>query len=67
LRYEVWQERDHPARFVHLFVFRDAKADQAHSESGQVKKFAGTLYPQCLEPVNFIDYQQVASNSGPSL
>ena len=67
LRYEVWQERDHPARFAHIFVFRDAKADQAHSESAEVKKFASILYPQCLEPVRFEDYHQIASNIASSL
>jgi len=62
LRYEVWQERDDPTRFVHIFVFRDAEADRMHSESPQVKKFASVLYPECLAPVEFIDYQQVISN-----
>jgi quinol monooxygenase YgiN len=66
LRYEVWQERDHPTRFVHIFVFRDAKADRIHSESPEVRKFASILYPQCLAPVEFIDYQQLASNRAPS-
>ena len=65
LRYEVWQEPDHPTRFVHIFVFRDAEADKIHSESAQVKKFAGILYPECLAPVEFIDYQQVTSNTEP--
>ena len=62
LRYEVWQERDHPTRFVHIFVFRDAEADRIHSESAAVKKFSGVLYPECLAPVEFIDYEQIASN-----
>ena len=62
LRYEVWQERDDPTRFVHVFVFRDAEADRVHSESPQVKRFAGILYPNCLAPVEFIDYRQVAAN-----
>jgi quinol monooxygenase YgiN len=65
LRYEVWQERDDPTRFVHLFVWRDSEAEQIHSESGAVKKFAAVLYPECLAPVEFIDYQQVATNGGP--
>lgn len=64
LRYEVWQEQNDPTRFVHIFVFRDAEADRLHSESAEVKKFAGILYPECLAPVEFIDYQQVASNTG---
>jgi quinol monooxygenase YgiN len=63
LRYEVWQERVDPTRFVHIFVFRDAEADRIHSESPEVKKFAGILYPECLAPVEFIDYQQIVSNT----
>lgn len=62
LRYDVWQEKDDPTKFVHIFTFADADADRIHSESAEVKKFAGILYPNCLAPVEFIDYQQVASN-----
>jgi len=62
LRYDVWQEKEDPTKFVHIFTFRDADADRIHSESEEVKKFAGILYPNCLSPVEFIDYQQVASN-----
>ena len=67
LRYEVWQKHDEPTCFVHIFVFRDAEADRIHSESEEVKKFAGILYPECLAPVEFIDYQQVVSNTEPRL
>ena len=63
LRYEVWQESDHPTRFVHRFVFRDLEADRIHGESAEVKKFASVLYPECLAPVEFIDYTLVASNT----
>lgn len=62
LRYEVWQEHDHPTRFVHRFVFRDAEAHRIHSESEEVKKFAGILYPECLAPVEFTDYDFIAAN-----
>lgn len=62
LRYEVWQEVDHPTRFVHQFVFRDVAAEQAHSESAAVKQFALILYPECLAPVEFVDYRQVVAN-----
>jgi len=61
LRYEVWQQKEHPTRFTHLFIFRDAAADRAHSESAEVKKFAEVLYPECLQPVEFVDYEQVVS------
>jgi hypothetical protein len=30
-----------------------------------VKKFASILYPECLAPVEFIDYTQVAANVDP--
>ena len=63
LRYEVWQEAEHPTRFVHIFVWRDAQANRIHGESGAVKKFAGILYPNCLAPVEFIEYRQVDANA----
>ena len=63
LRYEVWQEHDHPTRFVHLFVWRDAEANRIHGESAAVKKFAGALYPRCVAPVEFIAYTQVDANA----
>lgn len=63
LRYEVWQETERPTRFVHLFVWRDAEANRIHGESAAVKKFAGVLYPNCLQPVEFIEYRQVDANA----
>ena len=63
LRYEVWQEAGRPTRFVHLFVWKDAEANRIHGESAAVKKFAGILYPNCLEPVEFVEYRQVDANA----
>jgi len=63
LRYEVWQETEHPTRFVHLFVWRDEEANRIHGESAAVKRFAGILYPNCLAPVEFIEYRQVDANA----
>ena len=63
LRYEVWQEAEHPTRFVHLFVWRDEEANRIHGESAAVKKFAGILYPKCLAPVEFVEYRQVDANA----
>ena len=62
-RYEVWQEQAKPTRFTHIFTFRDAAAHRAHGESAEVKKFAGILYPCCLAPVEFIDYDFVTGNT----
>lgn len=64
LRYDVWQQKDDPTKFVHIFTFRDAEAEQTHSDSDAVKKFSGILYPECLEPVEFVAYQFVDTNSG---
>ena len=63
LRYEVWQETEHPTRFVHIFVWKDAEADRIHGESAAVKKFAGILYPNCIVPVEFTQYRQVDANA----
>jgi len=63
LRYEVWQELEHPTRFVHIFVWRDAEANRVHGESAAVKRFAGILYPICIAPVEFITYRQVDANA----
>ena len=63
LRYEVWQESNHPTRFVHLFVWRDEEANRLHGESAAVKKFAGILYPKCLDRVEFIEYRQLDANA----
>lgn len=62
LRYEVLQDHEQPTRFVHSFVFRDAEADRIHAESAAVKNFSSILYPECLAPVEFIDYDLLISN-----
>ncbi len=63
LRYEVWQDKQHPTRFVHIFVWRDEEANRIHGESAAVKRFAGILYPNCLAPVEFTEYRQVDANA----
>jgi quinol monooxygenase YgiN len=63
LRYEVWQEKAQPTRFVHLFVWKDEEANRIHGQSAAVKKFAGTLYPKCLAPVEFTEYRQIDANA----
>ena len=63
LRYEVWQEAERPTRFVHIFIWRDEEANRIHGESPAVKKFASILYPNCLAPVEFIEYRQIDANA----
>jgi quinol monooxygenase YgiN len=55
LRYEVWQESQHPTCFVHLFV--------SHEQSAAVKKCSGILYPKCLAPVEFTEYRQLDADA----
>ena len=61
LRYESWQQRDDPTRFVHFFVFRDAEAERIHSNSRAVEKFTAVLYPLCVKPVEFTDFSVAAT------
>ena len=42
---------------------RDAEANRIHGASAAVKKFADILYPNCIAPVEFIEYQQVDANA----
>ena len=46
---------------AHLRVSRRRRRSSA-LRSAEVKKFAGILYPECLAPVEFTDYEFVASN-----
>jgi hypothetical protein len=48
---------------VHNFVWNDAEANRIHGQSAAVRKFAGILYPNCLEPVEFTKYRQVDANA----
>jgi hypothetical protein len=41
----------------------DTSTNRIHRESAAVKKFAGILYPNCLAPVEFIEYKQIDANA----
>ena len=43
-------------------AYLQGKSEEIH-ESAAVKKFAGILYPNCLAPVEFMEYQQVDANA----
>jgi hypothetical protein len=40
----------------------DASASDHETAASRGPKFAGILYPECLAPVEFTDYQFVVSN-----
>ena len=61
LRYTSLQEKDDPASFLHFFIFEDEAAREKHANSEGVNRFTAVLYPECLTPVEFVEYTLVAS------
>jgi len=61
--YSAWQQRGDPGRFVHLFIFADQAAQRVHGESAAVRQFEAVYGPHLVDgPVDFTDYDQVATN-----
>ena len=46
-----------------IVVVGFAEANRIHGESAAVKKFASILYPNCLAPVEFVEYTQLDANA----
>jgi quinol monooxygenase YgiN len=62
--YSGWQQADDPTKFVHLFIFEDEAAHEAHGRSAAVKAFEAVYGPELVAgPVVFTDYLLVASNA----
>jgi len=61
--YAAWQRQDDPTRFVHLFIFEDAAAQDRHSQSDAVARFEAAYTPELVGgPVVFTDFDMVAMN-----
>ncbi len=59
--YLAWQEEDDPTRFVHLFIFEDATAQDRHGKSEAVRKFESVYSPELVgAEVVFTNYGMVA-------
>jgi hypothetical protein len=59
--YVAWQQQTDPSRFVHLFIFDDAAAQQRHGGSQEVRRFESVYGPELVGgPVVFSDYNWVA-------
>ena|SRR5438067_8764821 len=64
--YAGWQQVDDPTAFVHLFIFHDEAANEAHSSSDAVRRFEAVYSPELVGgPVVFTDYRLVAANVTP--
>ena len=62
--YTSWQEHGDPTRFVHLFIFEDEAAQDAHGSSDAVRRFEAVYQPELVGgPVVFTNYDLVASNT----
>ena len=59
--YLSWQEQDNPAKFIHLFIFKDAESAKKHGESDAVRKFESAYSPELVSKgVTFTDYEMPA-------
>lgn len=60
--YTAWQNKNDPTKFVHLFIFEDKAANEAHGASAAVKAFEAVYRPELVsDGVTFTDYVLVAS------
>jgi quinol monooxygenase YgiN len=63
--YASWQQADDPTRFVHLFIFEDDTAHDAHGQSEAVRRFESIYGPELVDgPVVFTTYDLVADKRG---
>ena len=59
--YLAWQEAENPAKFLHLFIFKDAESAKKHGESDAVRKFESVYSPELVGgEVVFTDYEMPA-------
>ncbi|WP_051423250.1 putative quinol monooxygenase [Arthrobacter sp. MA-N2] len=61
--YSAWQDAEDPTKFVHLFIFEDEGAHEAHGKSAEVAAFEAVYRPVLTAgPVVFKDFSMIASN-----
>jgi quinol monooxygenase YgiN len=60
LLYLAMNQQDSPTCFLHVFVFADAAARDRHTNSEGGKRFTSVLYPECIAPVEFMEYDAIA-------
>jgi len=58
-RFDVVQQRDDPARFVLIEVYRDEPATTAHKETAHYAKWRDTVAPMMAEPRQGVKFSNV--------
>src|SRR5258708_25350904 len=62
--YSSWQQADDPTRFVHLFIFEDEAAHEAHGRSSAVSAFEAVYTPELTPGPGIVTaYHLVAANT----
>jgi len=61
LHYEIFQEKNDSAAFVHIITFKDKATERNHAKSLHVQKLKKTLYPICKEEPEFTYLKMVKS------
>ena len=52
-KYEAFQGKADPTRFVHVMSFRTPSAEQYHQKTAWAKTFSEKLAPLCAEPLAY--------------
>ena len=55
------QDVEEPTRFLHVFSFADAAAQDRHSSSDAVRRFTAALYLGLVAPVEFTECRLIAT------
>ncbi len=63
LFYIAQQELLNPYAFLHVMVFKDEVALTLHRSSKAAEHFVNVLYPETIDPLEFKEYNILATNS----
>src|SRR5580692_6470061 len=64
--YLAWQDKNDPARFLHLFIFADEAAQTRHGQSDAVRRFESVYSPELVGgAVVFTDYELISGKPTP--
>ena len=59
--YIAQQQILNPSKFMHILRFEDEAALKIHQSSPASAQFVQTVYPQTLNPIEFMEYNLIAT------